>query len=425
MKQSSFGSKVKGNREKRKAEESNYGYLNLPKDIDVFKPREGMVKLDFLPYEVTSDNHPDKDAKREIAVKGSLWYKLPFKAHSNIGPNNETVVCPTTFGKPCPICEYRKKLANQGVEYDELKKLDTTRRNLYVVYPGKDDKKLDPKPYIWDVSNFLFQKLLDEELDYHDEYAAFPEQDETGYTLELRFEEKTFNKNKFYQTNRIDFRERKKGIPESVLELVPDLDKVLVIHTYDELETLMFNLEEPEPKEEVDDEPVRKKRQNDDDDDDEPKRKKRQDDDDEEEEKPKLSLTRQAKKAEPEDRCKACGGTGVSSKGGECKPCKGTGVIVNDDDDDDDDDDYEPKKKNPYDKQGPRTGKESPKEKSYKKDDDDDDEEPVRKKKPTEDDDEPKKGKCPYGHTFGEDNDKFPKDCNKCKLWDDCADESE
>lgn len=321
MKQSNFGSKVRENREKRKAEESNYGYLSLPKDIEVFKPREGLVKLDFLPYVVTSDNHPDKDTRREIATKGSLWYKLPFKVHSNVGPNQETVICPTTFGKPCPICEYRKKLANQGVEYDELKKLDTSKRNLYIVYPGKDDPKLEAKPYIWDVSNFLFQKLLDEELDYHEQYASFPETDETGYTLELRFEEKTFNKNKFYQTNRIDFVNRKKGIPSSVLEMVPELDKVLLMRTYSELEKLMFNLEEIEDN----------------------------GDEDEDDEKP----TRNS-----------------------AKP-----------------------------------GKETP-NKNYKREEEDDE----------EDDEKPKKEKCPYGHKFGQDNDSFPKDCNKCKVWDDCAD---
>jgi hypothetical protein len=33
------------------------------------------------------------------------------------------------------------------------------------------------------------------------------------------------------------------------------------------------------------------------------------------------------------------------------------------------------------------------------------------------------KSKCPNGHIFGKDFEKFPKDCDACPLWDDCSDE--
>jgi hypothetical protein len=33
--------------------------------------------------------------------------------------------------------------------------------------------------------------------------------------------------------------------------------------------------------------------------------------------------------------------------------------------------------------------------------------------------------KCPHGHIFGADLEKFPGDCGRCAVWDDCADESD
>jgi len=33
--------------------------------------------------------------------------------------------------------------------------------------------------------------------------------------------------------------------------------------------------------------------------------------------------------------------------------------------------------------------------------------------------------RCPHGHQFGADLEKFPSDCGQCAVWDDCADESD
>lgn len=63
----------------------------------------------------------------------------------------------------------------------------------------------------------------------------------------------------------------------------------------------------------------------------------------------------------------ACGGTGKSSKGGECHPCRGTGYKI---------------------------------------------------QKPVED--EPK-NKCPYNHQFGHDCENTD-DCPDCMVWSDCFD---
>ncbi len=51
--------------------------------------------------------HPDRDEEYGIAVPGSLWYKRPYWLHRGVGPENVSIVCPSSIGKKCPICEYR------------------------------------------------------------------------------------------------------------------------------------------------------------------------------------------------------------------------------------------------------------------------------------------------------------------------------
>ena len=112
---SSFRDKIKADSEKQKKDAKSYGYLLLPKDVKTFSPEPGSrVILDFIPYEVTDEKHPDRNESNEIAVPGSLWYKRPFKVHRNVGVNNETVVCLTSIGKKCPICEYLAKRTREG-----------------------------------------------------------------------------------------------------------------------------------------------------------------------------------------------------------------------------------------------------------------------------------------------------------------------
>ena len=431
---------------------TGYGYLKLPQGMKVWKETEGKHKFDIIPYVVSVKNHPDKNEEEGIAVKNSLWYRRPFKVHANVGANNDVVVCPSTFGKPCPICDYKKKRQEEGADWEEIKQYNAKDRSLYCIIPI-DEKKYEEELHLFNMSDYCFQDQLNKDVREDEDYGMFPDL-EDGFTLDCRFEEKQLGKNKFIIVNRINFKERKEGYDESIIDDVPNLDEIFIVKEYKELEAMFFETpvdddddddkprkkrsvkfddedededEKPEKRrhkeeEEEDEKPTRRRKVTKDDDaeeeekpvrrkkfdpleeeepDEKPARRKKptKDDDDEEEEKPrKLSLTKQAKNADPDDICKACGGTGVSSKGGECRPCKGTGVIVSDDDDDDDDE--KPKKKNPYDKQGPRPGKETPKSSSEKK------------------------SKCPFGHPWGSAEDEH-KQCDTCAKWDECIEAAE
>ena len=74
QRKSNFRGKV--SRDAKRQKKASYGYLNLPKGVKMFNNKEGVkeILLDFLPYEVTDQKHPDRNDKFEIALPGSLWY---------------------------------------------------------------------------------------------------------------------------------------------------------------------------------------------------------------------------------------------------------------------------------------------------------------------------------------------------------------
>jgi hypothetical protein len=243
----SFKGKMKKNAESRKKGFS-YGYLNIPKGIEMFSvTAPSNIVMDIIPYLVTDKNHPDKDTEAEIAVEGSYWYKRPYKIHRSIGVNNATIICPTSIGKKCPVCEYKEKLLKSGKEYDDedVKVLRTSERNLnaVIVKSLKVGKKTehfeDNKISLFDFSDYLFQEKLEEQLSDKDEFETFLSLSE-GYSLEVRFAEASLGANKYPEATRFDFVERDKPYKDKILEMVPNLDECLNVLPYNEIKDMFF-----------------------------------------------------------------------------------------------------------------------------------------------------------------------------------------
>jgi len=480
-KKSSFRGKVASDSKRQQSQGSSYGHLMLPKGVSVFSPKPGSkVKLDFMPYEVTDEKHPDKNADLDIAVVGTLWYKRPYKVHKKIGSDEDTVVCLASIGKKCPICEYRAKRQAAGADKEELAALKQSLRVLYAVIP-LDSKEHEVKPYLMDISQYLFQNLLNDELEEDEDYQVFPDLEE-GLSLKIRFDSSTIGSSKpFAEASRIDFEKRKKPYSEDILKDVPNLDKVLKILTYAELDAKFL---------EMDPEDIGK-----DDNDDAPKKDKKKDKKDSKPEKEEKSDRKKKKvEEEPEEEPEKEAAEDMSLEDaiGEAEDVEmlleiaksddvfkkhmktlktitkkkllktemlailesAKPVETEDDDDDDDDDDapelsWEMLEEMSYNdmKTLCKEGKLTTKAKDY-----DDDllslrkaiakelnievpkakkvaEEKGGKKKVKEEKEEkkktsPSKEKCPNKHQFGVDTDKF-KDCNDCPLWDDCLDAKE
>ena len=311
---SKFRNKVAKNTQTQKTQGSSYGHLNLPKGINIFKEEPGgRACLDFLPYIVTDEKHLDRDIESGIAIPGNddtdLWYKKPYRLHRNIGSEKKAVICPSTWGKPCPICEYKAARLKDGAEYDEVRELKPSLRNLYLVVPI-DMKDYKEEAHIWDISQFLFQEKLNEELDENEDYCVFPDLEE-GLSVRIRFSEEIFGKNKFASTSRIDFEERLNQYDSSILDDLPCLDDCLTCPSYEEVEAIFHELGAVSTK----------------DDDPESEPEKPQTEGLKRERKTKAKASESKSTPEPdENTCIACGGSGVNSKGGECKPCGGSGM---------------------------------------------------------------------------------------------------
>jgi len=260
----------------------------------------------------------------------------------------------------------------EGAKWDDdtVRALKPSMRNLYVVIP-KNNKNYSEEPHIWDISQFLFQDKLNEEIQENEEYETFPDLEE-GYTLRIRFAEGTFGSNKFAEVSRIDFIERKKSYDESILEKIPSLDDVLEILPYHTIEAMFFGNMGPDEveDEEYDDEDLKKKKrkvEEDEDIDDDMEEEEDEDEDDDDED---------IDEDEDED---------------------------DDDEDDEEDEDEEEEEHNEKKSKKSSLKRQQPHSK-------------VTKGKG--------KNKCPYGHEFGVDNDSYD-DCDSCEVWEKCLEASE
>ena len=369
-----------------RAEKSKGGgtTLRLPDgfgDVKFFKVNKPKVMLDIIPYVVTDKRHPDADAGAEV---GTLWPSRRYYVHRGVGAEENSYICPLkTFGKPCPICEYASARARQGGDREELKALRPKARDLYNVIDLDDpDKKIQ----IFDMSGFLFGDTLTKELiDASDDEQCFAEL-KGGYSLKLRFEKKSFNRNEFWAVDRIDFVERKKDYKESIIDETVPLDDILVEPEYKTLEKI-FLMSEGVDDEEEEERPARRRDRDEDEEEEQPKR--RRSSKDEEEEDEEDSKDEEQEEEEEEEAPK--------------KPARNRRP-AKDEDEEEDEEEPEEEEEEPEEKpkKRGRPRREEPEE------EDEEDEEPKSKK-----------GSCPYKHKFGVDCDKY-EDCDECKKWGAC-----
>lgn len=252
-KRGKFGANVVADVSHQQRKGKGPSYLNLPKDIKLFKESVGRVKLDILPYTVSLENHLDynKDDPDSAHV-GNLWYKKPILIHRGIGPERNSYVCPKCMGKTkCPICEERSRQFSEGASAEEVPG-KIGKRNLYAVIPI-GHKDYEEEVHVWDIAQGNFQEELNKDLEETPENGVFPDL-EDGLTLSIRFSEETFDKNKYAKASRFDFKERDEPYDESILEEVPDLDSLINVLSYKELEAAFLELDEEDEEEDEDEE---------------------------------------------------------------------------------------------------------------------------------------------------------------------------
>jgi len=403
--------------------------LALPKGVSLLTFDEDVetVKMDFVSYRVKDKKHPDEG----LAVVGEGWYRRPYKIHRGIGAKNKSYVCRQSIGGKCPICEHQAQLFAKDMR-EEAIKLYPKDRDLYVPIPLDSEKHEAEPVYVWDMAESLFQNCLSKKCEKNPDILLFADLEE-GLTLELTFKWDTIGK-KGKPFPEVVFITSKKRKPydESILDEVPNLDDIITASTlsYEDLKAAYFEMEDDDEDndlkddEDYDETPRNKKHvtnksrvvkddededDKDDDEDDEddtkvPRKKKAtsksthtkrsnrrdEEDEDEDDDNDEIKLTRDAAKVFEEDRCVACQGSGLNSRGKTCPICKGTGIKPEEDEDDDEDETPQTSKKHSM-KRGGRSESSN---------------------------------KCPYGHKFGTDSEKFD-DCDDCEIWSGCADEKD
>jgi len=408
QRRSRYRDAVRANTRHQKESRKSFGYLNLPSGVRMIQPKPNTrMQLDFMPYVVSDEHHPDRKDDWKVAVPGEAWYRRPFKVHRNIGAEQESVVCLASVGRKCPICEYRTDKMKSGADKNETDALKYSQRNLYCVTP-LGDKEHEETPHIWDVSQFLFQDLLNNEMEEDERYYDFFDP-EVGLTLKVRFDE----------VSRIDFIDRDYTYAEKELKKVPDLDKVLNIMSYKELDKLFLGLEEDDveggsgkparsqPKDEDKDPQTRRgsraRPDNDDGDDDKGSRDKDKDKDDDKSARSERSAPRRTRDDDGEDKEEKRGREPRREDKEEQAPRRTRSSAK---DEDEGGGDPQPRQT--------RTRAVA---------DDEDKEKPSRSARNNSNKAEGDE-KCPSGHKFGRDVDEYD-ECGDCPMWEACIDAKE
>lgn len=223
---------------KRRAETHKTGFDNtafeLPDDKKQFAIKsDKALRLDLIPYEVGKGN--------PFADEGELHYERTFWVHRGIGADQTSYVClRKTCDEPCPICEFRAKLAKDpDADEDLIKGLAPKERQLFNVINTKEKSK---GVQLWEISFHLFGKTLDREIknsDEDDNYENFAEL-EGGFTLKCGIEEKSFNRQSFYEVVSINFKPREEDYDDDILKQTTCLDDILIIKSYEELKEIFL-----------------------------------------------------------------------------------------------------------------------------------------------------------------------------------------
>jgi hypothetical protein len=335
-------------------------------DIKFYTPKEKKNKICIISYPIKTKNDPlvySKDS--EI---GDDSYMLDIQQHTYIGPQKADIVCLTQFGKKCLICDKAQEF-NANKDKKSASKLWPYRFCYYNVI---DMLNPDEGIQVFAIKYNKFEKvLITAARAAADDDGIMDFSDNANPTIISFWGEKVTknideNNATWVEFSNFTFKPTEK-IDKAIIKQALSFDEIVKLPSPSEVEKTLFG--------DVDEE------DNSDD----------EDTDDDEDEKPK-------------------------AKG------KTKGHPVEDDDDDEDEDsDNSDDEDDSDDEDEPDEDEEeepAPKPKAKSK---------VETKKPVA-----KKVvvgkpmtalKCPTGHKFGIDTDKYKKDCEDCDIWADCAKE--
>ena len=276
---------------KRQAKRSKRGGSSTVKAADgigFFKPiEEGSQTLSIVNFTVGKNR-----ALLSNIDPGDPYYKASFKRHRDVGPEDKMVVCPSTFGKRCPVCEeYTVQKSSSDAEYDDFKGLRPSERDVFLVI-HKDKLYLMEMPFYW------FGKLLDNELQEDDDEDGLFFLPGDNIDVRVTWETDSFGT----KAVAIRFKKRKTELDEDLIAQAQEIDlgDCVIESSYANIEC-MFHGADSEDDEDPDDD--------DDEEKEEPKKKKKgkkkpdpeEEEDDEDDEEPEVDEDEADEDDEPEE----------------------------------------------------------------------------------------------------------------------------
>lgn len=173
--------------------------------IKHYMPKEGNLRLLILPTIMTGDYHPLAIA--DNINKGDTFYRRVFYVHKNIGPSRKKVICPSTFGDDCPICEEFFRLRKDPNADKSL--LNSCRRSMYEAYNVIDltsQATMALGVQLFAISYGKFGKEFLEEIKLTSvENLNFTETGKEGRIVTARVVKDTFDGSEFLRAKKFNF----------------------------------------------------------------------------------------------------------------------------------------------------------------------------------------------------------------------------
>lgn len=228
-------------------------YRKLTEDTKSFNNGEGITKFkfepngeynfSFLPWNI-SDQHPKY---KEFKSKGIPFdWKLNVFVHTVVTDTGSMkFICNNkTYGKPCPYCEERQRLFNDGgweQNQNEIKKLNDSQRNMFLIY-----NHADGKVYVMDYSHYYFGEHLEKKLaraNGTDRQIILADPRPNRWSLHFYIDPSKMKDSKgnpiIGASSDLEFLRREKAIDEDIVKNLPALEDYLVQYSYDDVTAIM------------------------------------------------------------------------------------------------------------------------------------------------------------------------------------------
>jgi len=227
---------------------------DLPEGVKFWKCGEGEHLIDIIPY-IAGPNDP-------FTPQGEPTHVLELRVHQSVGAGEQDFVClAENWNKPCPICEHRKQLREEGADDDVWKALIPKRRVVYNIVCYDSPEEEDKGIQVWEVAwwfaeRFFLELAKGPSVGRHRRgtselgFIPFADPDE-GMSIAFTRQGSGVRNTQFLGHR---FVQRDYSIPDELLDAAWVLDELIYIPTYDEVYEAYWGegsvSEEKEPEEE-------------------------------------------------------------------------------------------------------------------------------------------------------------------------------